>query len=886
VTSSMEEAETLRKENDTLKTSVADKEERAKSVLKNARQKIMQLTEAKNVLSRQLTEVQNIKDENAMQMKSHFENQISHLEKENADLRAEKQQEKERMLREIEMLNQRLNQMQRQLDKQQGSKPSTSSGPVEKLNVEPPTANIKPMAGQSSIQSKQQNLQQSVITPWTGRGETPFASIRPMSMQFRTVAVLPTSQTSSSTGSQIPTSWCTQTGSASGAGAEGLSSSPTSSHTDYMPATSSAGSSMGSIRQVAVQPTQQATVTTITVGPSPSSREEPPLSAAESTQDIEAESGDMEVQPIAVISLQQQQHNSSRCNNSSNNSKVTKLLNWLCHEMGTTEINTDCSGAGTGECRTQEGRGNLKGDSRSSRSEDKSSSAPQTKRPRGTQEMFQPVPSESGVDVEYQVPTSSQRDHEDEVIVVDSEDDDEEGMADDGVNDGPEFEEETDNGESYEVEGYDRDEQDLTPYDEGEGPDIDEETPPDQVNNEVDIIEDSSEVPNQSERSIVGNVDNSTVQSAASSATVPVVSSAEMLHPPQQQRSEATSSGSASQAESGNVSGVVTSQASPSTATSFTRGRHIPPLCSNSRQQQLLLQPQYEEGDDSIVPSTPTLFVPRRTDGFGEAVSSPQVPTGRFTFSDTNQPQHVQEPSRVAQVASEGMDDTRMDLTQLEESGTGRSVPTTPLQVSPQGEIGAAEMSGEVGQSGEQSQQEAQPEGSTSSIPAITVTEAPEEGVRVEDDMPPPLLAETDESGEPRESTEDQAVEQEDMLELADEGGDGVSSEGEKPQAVEEMEEGREAEASESSSSQSERRVRGGTARRSARSAFRNRGHMPMRTPIVWNEPGSTSPRGRAMLVRGGPSDAQRGSFPRGLQRGRRMRGKPKGNFPPYQMRF
>ena len=39
----------------------------------------------------------------------------------------------------------------------------------------------------------------------------------------------------------------------------------------------------------------------------------------------------------------------------------------------------------------------------------------------------------------------------------------------------------------------------------------------------------------------------------------------------------------------------------------------------------------------------------------------------------------------VAQVASEGMDDTRMDLTQLEESGTGRSVPTTPLQVSPQG---------------------------------------------------------------------------------------------------------------------------------------------------------------------------------------------------------
>jgi hypothetical protein len=38
----------------------------------------------------------------------------------------------------------------------QGSKPSTSSGPVEKVNTEPPTANIKPMAGPSSTQSKQQ----------------------------------------------------------------------------------------------------------------------------------------------------------------------------------------------------------------------------------------------------------------------------------------------------------------------------------------------------------------------------------------------------------------------------------------------------------------------------------------------------------------------------------------------------------------------------------------------------------------------------------------------------------------------------------------------------------------------------------------------------------
>ena len=44
--------------------------------------------------------------------------------------------------------------------------------------------------------------------------------------------------------------------------------------------------------------------------------------------------------------------------------------------------------------------------------------------------------------------------------------------------------------------------------------------------------EDSNAVPNESGRSIMAAVDNSIGQSAASSATVPVVSSVEVLHPP------------------------------------------------------------------------------------------------------------------------------------------------------------------------------------------------------------------------------------------------------------------------------------------------------------------------------------------------------------------
>lgn len=52
-------------------------------------------------------------------MKAQYESRISHLEKENAAVLAEKQQEKERMMKDMDTLNQRLNQLQRQLDKQQ-----------------------------------------------------------------------------------------------------------------------------------------------------------------------------------------------------------------------------------------------------------------------------------------------------------------------------------------------------------------------------------------------------------------------------------------------------------------------------------------------------------------------------------------------------------------------------------------------------------------------------------------------------------------------------------------------------------------------------------------------------------------------------------------------
>jgi len=87
-------------------------------------------------------------------------------------------------------------------------------------------------------------------------------------------------------------------------------------------------------------------------------------------------------------------------------------------------------------------------------------------------------------------------------------------------------------------------------------------------------------------------------------------------------------------------------------------------------------------------------------------VSSPQVPQARFTFGDHSAPTTASSTpslttptgsitrtifgsssSTVAQVVQESMDDSRIDLTQLEDGGTGRSVPTTPLQVSPAADL-------------------------------------------------------------------------------------------------------------------------------------------------------------------------------------------------------
>uniref|UniRef100_A0A8D0B051 Translocated promoter region, nuclear basket protein n=1 Tax=Sander lucioperca TaxID=283035 RepID=A0A8D0B051_SANLU len=106
-----------------------------------------------------------------------------------------------------------------------------------------------------------------------------------------------------------------------------------------------------------------------------------------------------------------------------------------------------------------------------------------------------------------------------------------------------------------------------------------------------------------------------------------------------------------------------------------------------------VLQQHFFDDDDRMVPSTPTLVVPHRTDGFAEAIHSPQVAglSTRFRFGPPEDllPQTSASHSDLGQLASQGglgMYESPLFLAAHDEDGGGRSVPTTPLQVAAPGE--------------------------------------------------------------------------------------------------------------------------------------------------------------------------------------------------------
>lgn len=303
----------------------------------------------------------------------------------------------------------------------------------------------------------------------------------------------------------------------------------------------------------------------------------------------------------------------------------------------------------------------VEGDSSTSNDDASEKLLPQkrTRLQEGEREFRQGV-SESGLEVEYQVPTSSQRDQEDDAIVLsseDEEDDDDEAMPDEG------------NAEGFEGDGIETDyAYDMERQEMDEGPDIDDIQS--SANNEVEI-EDISEVPNQS------SVDAAIGQSTQSGES----STARQTENQQQIQSISSGSGNGNGGEEAGPSTSGTSSSlSPSAASQWRQS----PNASTSRQQaqHLMLMSQSfqdEASDDRIVPSTPTLYR-SRGDGFSEVVSSPhpaQVPhaAARFTFGESSS-----SSSSSSRPMVEGMDETRIDLSEEGQIASGRNVPNLPQQ--------------------------------------------------------------------------------------------------------------------------------------------------------------------------------------------------------------
>lgn len=152
VSSSQDQIEALKKEIETLKQASQEKEEKFKTLFKNAKDRIVSLTEQNTTLreelSRQEKSSSNVGNEQSSSNNSELLERINNLQQEKDELIEKLQMEKMTHVSEVEALKQNISQLERKLGQQQGSKPSTSSASSEKSSTERPTADIKPIPGE------------------------------------------------------------------------------------------------------------------------------------------------------------------------------------------------------------------------------------------------------------------------------------------------------------------------------------------------------------------------------------------------------------------------------------------------------------------------------------------------------------------------------------------------------------------------------------------------------------------------------------------------------------------------------------------------------------------------------------------------------------------
>lgn len=168
----------------------------------------------------------------------------------------------------------------------------------------------------------------------------------------------------------------------------------------------------------------------------------------------------------------------------------------------------------------------------------------------------------------------------------------------------------------------------------------------------------------------------------------------------------------------GNVASVEDNSSEPSSSTG-TRHRTTGQAFASASQG--LSGYEVETGGDSVVPSTPNLPLARRTDGFAEAVSSPQVPVSEhFVFAQSGSSggasgaDLIVTSSNSGLAGQEGLDRTAVDIQGLFATGAGRAPSAA----------GQPEQEEEESQEAEEVQVEDSEEGGVSSVVSSTEQQA------------------------------------------------------------------------------------------------------------------------------------------------------------------
>uniref|UniRef100_A0A8B9H471 Nucleoprotein TPR n=1 Tax=Astyanax mexicanus TaxID=7994 RepID=A0A8B9H471_ASTMX len=663
-----------------LRQQITDKEEKTKKAFMGAKQKINQLNSAKEQLAKENEELKQQREELEVRMsalKSQYEGRLSRQERELRDLREQQERHGEQRDEPVEQGTSKNQEQQRPSESRQITlKPTPATDRGSASSTEPPTANIKPTPVTGAA-SKQPPSSKS----------TPRASIRPMitpatvTTPTPTATVMPTAQAETQEALQ-----------------------PSEALVEHVTVFGS-----GSVRSTS--PNVQSTQSILTVQQSQAT------AFVQPTQQQASQEPSAPTMMEAVHSSQMERPSTSTAVfgtvSASTSSSLQKRIRE--EELESSSDVTDSTQEDLTEPVLKKirlvQRTVLEEDVVAEESNDAEAEAPGDvlEVPDNSEEAFpvvgevleeplsQSVPvdqvSESQQPSESQLSTQDSSDERRQDIVIieldtDSEEDEEEAEEEAGQEE-DEDDEDGDGAMAEEGEESNEGSADVNEPFEGDDTEAAEATDPGTENEESQGASDS--IQKQADSQSSGEAAVSTMEPCP--ATEPV------------RELQVTPS----------TSSTTTASLGPRLPQSPRRLHHTPPPRLNihpipelgppliqrqtgqARRSSMSRAPQLTPGigsmqhffddDDRMVPSTPTLVVPHRTDGFAEAIHSPQVagvPRFRFGPPEDMIPPTSSSHSDLGQLASQGglgMYESPLFLAAHDEESGGRSVPTTPLQV-------------------------------------------------------------------------------------------------------------------------------------------------------------------------------------------------------------